>query len=381
MLENQRRLAALLAQIEAEKTRLEEANKAALEEAKKRAEAELKAQVDRAMQEALAKQQALVRQEQQALRKADELAKKAAAEQLLQQVTALALEALAQAAQANGNAPLNSEAQKTLAGGIPLPGVAGGAGMLTTTPSGLAFQGARGRLVNLSQPGAAAGALQQQLGQALAPPRSSGGRSSAPAVSLLKPGAAGYESDEVDDGYRFNWWVDEALEGVPFVATFDGGAETPVLLDLEASPSRYVLALRQGDSQRMRVYFDLTGAPVGEPYMAVTPEASFLKRVALADIEMGDIYHVDPELATSAPTRWTSFPDAASVGRHIAFLDTWGRQNELVLDAEGNLLAGRIWYRQALSFEAELPPIGDEPPSSEDVPFERIDFWRAPITY
>jgi hypothetical protein len=385
MLETQRRLAELLKNLEAEQRRLEDANKAALEEAKKRAEAELKAQLDRAMQEALAKQQALVRQEQEALKKADELARKAAAEQLLQQVTAAALEALAQAAQANGNAPLSPEAQKTLAAGIPMPGVAGGVGLLSASPSGLTFQGARGRLVNLSQPGAASGALQQQLGQAISPPRSSGRRDT-PVVSLLKPGAAGHDSDEVDDGYRFNWWVGEALAGVPFVATFNGGAETPVLLELTATVSRPRLTLTEwipaptiedphGESPvvRMRLYFDLTGAPVGEPYTEVTQEASFLKRVALADIEMGDIYHVDPELATSAPTRWTSFPGAESAGTHIAFLDAWGHQNEIVLDEAGVLLAGRIWYREAPSFESE-------PPSSEDVPFQRIDFWRAPIT-
>jgi hypothetical protein len=370
MLENQRRLAELLKKLEAEQRRLEEASKAALEEAKKRAEAELKAQMDRAMQEALAKQQALIRKEQEALKKADELAKKAAAEQLLQQVTSVVLEALAQAAQANGIAPLNSEAQKTLAAGIPLPGVAGGAGMLTASPSGLMFQGARGRQVNLSQPGIAAGALQQQLGQALAAPRSSGGRSSAPAVSPLKLGAAGYSSDEIDDGDRFHWWVGEGFRGDTFMATFNGGPATTVAMWLIGEGSRAELTMHEGHDQRMRVFFDFTAAATGEPFASPTEEASFLTRVALDDVEGEDVYRVDPEQAANAPTRWTSYPVAESAHTHIAFLDPQGHQNELVLDAEGNLLAGRIWYRQA------PPPIDSYRVLSEEVPFQRIDFWR-----
>lgn len=370
MIENQRRLAELLKKLEAEKQRQEEANKAALEEAKKRAEAELKAQMEKAIQEALSKQQALVRQEQDALRKADELAKKAAAEQLLQQLTTLALEALAQAAQANGNAPLNSEAQKTLAAGIPLPGVAGGAGMLTASPSGLTLQGARGRLVNLSQPGVAADALKQQLGQALSPPKSSGGNKR-PAGATLKLGALGFSSPAIDDEYQFDWKVGDGVFEAPFKATFGDESAVDVVLDLEAEDdSRAWLTLSMGGHQQMLVAFDFSEETVDG--------ARFLTRVALADVEGDDIYQVDPELAKDAPTRWTTYPGAESADTHIAFLDPWGNQNELVLDKDGVLLAGRIWYRQA-----PLPETSETlyRVLGEEAPFQRIDFWRVPITY
>lgn len=367
MLENQRRLAELLKKLEAEKQRLEDANKAALEEAKKRAEAELKAQMEKALQEALEKQQALLRKEQEEMKKAEELAKKAGAQQLVQDLTAKALEKLAQAAQASGNAPLPSDVAQQLKIGISLPGVAGGTATVTGGQSGLVLTGARGRQVDLNAPG---GGLSQQLGQALSPPKSSGGNKR-PAGATLKLGALGFSGPAIDDEYQFDWKVGDGVVEAPFKATFGDESAVDVVLDLEAEDdSRAWLTLSMGGHQQMLVAFDFSEETVDG--------ARFLTRVALADVEGDDLYQVDPELAKDAPTRWTTYPGAESADTHIAFLDPWGNQNELVLDKEGVLLAGRIWYRQA-----PLPETSETlyRVLGEEAPFQRIDFWRVPITY
>jgi hypothetical protein len=376
MLENQRRLAALLARLEAEKKGLEEANKDALEDAKKRAEAQLKAQLDKALQEALERQQALVRKEQETLKKADELAQKAGVQQLLQRVTEAILEAVAQAAQANGKTPLPPDVAQQLKIGIPLSGVAGGTATVTGGQNGLVLTGARGRQVDLNAPG---DGLRQQLGQALSPPKSSGGGNRQPAGATLKMGALGFNSAAIDDEYRFNWSVGDGVTEAPFKASFGDEPAVDVLLDLVAEDnSRAALTLSMGGHEQMHVVFDFSGATAGGDTLPPVEGSSFLTRVALADVEGDDIYRVDPELATSAPTRWTSYPGAESAHTHSAFLDAWGHQNEIVLDAEGNLLAGRIWYRQPPTLE--LPPIETYRVLSEEAPFQRIDFWRAPVT-